>query len=101
MRLTPFGFLTTTHHIHYVCDREFFPDNCDCGFEEQHHSIRKRIQETFLCDYPGSIYSHYNQYMQGDADGGNMWWQVRRGPALPTIRETKEVMIRAIGMEKM
>jgi hypothetical protein len=42
--------------------------------------------------------------MKGEDDDGIMWWQVRGGPAyLPTgiTKETKEVMIRAIAMEKM
>lgn len=84
-----------------MCDRDLFPDDCHCGFEEQQRSIRRRIDDTaiFLHEYPTIFFSDYNVYMRGDHDGF-MRWRLGVDPT-PTVEETKIVMIREIEREKL
>jgi hypothetical protein len=58
---------------HCVCERDLFPDDCDCGFEEEEEQrqaarrVRLAIErKQFLAEYPSIIFPSYKIYKESN-----------------------------------
>lgn len=99
MRFSPIA-VPTLKRDRCTCDRELFPDDCDCGYEEQQQSTKRKLAEDeFLRSYTTSIFPRYKQYMRGEEDG-IMWWRLGVGDP-PTTREKRDKMIEAVARERI
>jgi hypothetical protein len=57
---------------HCVCDRDLFPDDCDCGFEieeEMRRAVKQirleRERMIFLSEYPSIVFTPFKTYKSG------------------------------------
>jgi hypothetical protein len=62
---------STDKRSHCVCERDLFPDNCDCGFDFEEKLRRakqiwlERERMIFLSEYPWIVFPPYKTYNQG------------------------------------
>jgi hypothetical protein len=61
----------TNKRTHCVCERDLFPDDCDCGFEEEEaqrqaaRRVRLAIKmKQFLAENPSIIFPSYKTYKE-------------------------------------